>query len=69
MPEMGGIEACERIFAEVPEHYQPDTILALTADVSAENREDCLRSGMKEVITKPINRDDLKRALSRYLII
>jgi len=66
MPEMGGIEACEKILSEIPLSQQPKGIIALTADVFAENRENCLRSGMKGVITKPVNREDLKSVLNIY---
>jgi CheY-like chemotaxis protein len=58
MPVMGGIEATQRIRKELPPERQP-VIFALTANVFEENRENCLKSGMNEVLTKPINRYQL----------
>jgi CheY-like chemotaxis protein len=63
MPEMGGIEATERIRAEA--EHQP-IIIALTANAFAENRERCLKSGMNDVITKPLYRPLLVDILDRY---
>jgi len=65
MPEMGGIEATERIRSEVAPEQQPTSIIALTADVFVENREKCLKCGMKEVIHKPVDMRLLKDALVR----
>lgn len=66
MPVMGGIEACDRI-NELPESCHPDCIIALTADVFKENKEKCLKSGMSEVLNKPIERDELVRVLVKYV--
>jgi CheY-like chemotaxis protein len=66
MPEMGGIEATEKIRAEVPPEFQP-AIIALTADVFAETRQRCLAAGMNEVLTKPIQRSKLIHMLRQFL--
>jgi len=65
MPEMGGIEATEKIRRELHEEVIP--IVALTADVFPENRECCLRAGMNSVLTKPIKLSELRTALEQYL--
>lgn len=56
MPEMDGLEATRRIrqlFDEQP------IIVALTANAMQEDREECLRAGMNEYISKPIEIDKL----------
>lgn len=55
MPEMGGLEATERLRSlgcQIP-------IVVLTADALAETREEAFRLGADEVVTKPISRDFL----------
>jgi CheY-like chemotaxis protein len=66
MPVMGGIEACERI-QQLPKSCHPNRIIALTADVFKENKEKCLKSGMVEVLNKPIDREELVRVLVKYV--
>lgn len=66
MPVMDGQEATRRIrssggpCADVP-------ILALTASAEASTSEACLRSGMDDVITKPIRQGSFLAALDRWL--
>jgi len=62
MPIMGGIEATECIRREIPMERQP-IIIALTANVFAENRDLCINAGMNEVLTKPINKEKLESML------
>lgn len=65
MPVMDGYEATARIralggaFAELP-------IIALTAHATAEHRERCLKAGMNDHVTKPINSAMVKNALARW---
>jgi PAS domain S-box-containing protein len=42
-------------------------IIALTADAFPEKREKCLKSGMDEQITKPVNLETLQLTLEKYL--
>ncbi|MBI3230434.1 MAG: response regulator [Burkholderiales bacterium] len=65
MPDMDGHEATialrqERQFAALP-------IVAMTAHALAEVRERCLREGMQDYLTKPINPDQLYNVLARWL--
>jgi len=65
MPEMGGIEATERIRSEIPRDDQP-AIIAITADAFSETRKRCLESGMNDILTKPLSRTILLNVLNKY---
>ncbi|MCK5340568.1 MAG: response regulator, partial [Desulfobulbaceae bacterium] len=65
MPEMDGFEATEAIrkekrFADLP-------IIAMTANVMAEDRERCLGFGMNDYVSKPVEPVALYSVLSRYV--
>ena len=63
MPEMDGYQATRLI--RMRDSRVP--ILALTANVSPEDRQKALDSGMNEVLTKPIQLQVLEQALDRWL--
>lgn len=60
MPGMDGLAAARAICAHPP----CPRLIALTASVFAEDRATCLAAGMDDVITKPMQLDDLRRALA-----
>ena len=65
MPEMGGVEATEKIrtdgrFAELP-------IIALTAHAMSSERDKFLKAGMNDHITKPIDPSNLFSTLEKWL--
>jgi len=63
MPGMDGFEATSRIRAlEGPRGRVP--ILALTASTSEEDFEACRRSGMNDVLTKPVSLQTLRTSLA-----
>jgi PAS domain S-box-containing protein len=65
MPGMDGLEATRRIRAAEGERGGGRTpIFALTANVSAEDREACLTAGMDRFLLKPLDRERLLAALS-----
>jgi signal transduction histidine kinase/DNA-binding response OmpR family regulator len=64
MPAMDGFEATRRIRAQ---ETRRNVIIALTANVMAEDRDRCLDSGMDEVIHKPLAKGDLVVALNKFL--
>jgi len=62
MPVMDGHEATRRIRDLAPEL----PVIGLTAHALAEEREKCLASGMVAHITKPIDAEELVRAVRRH---
>lgn len=65
MPEMDGLEATRLIRSM--EGKEPLIILAMTANVFAEDRELALKAGMNDFVAKPIDPQSLFSALSRWL--
>ncbi len=65
MPEMDGFEATEKIRAEAGDRAPP--VIALTANITAENREHCFAAGMCDFIDKPVRRTELARVLKRWV--
>ena len=65
MPGMDGLEATRRIRAIEAEHDGTRTpIVALTANVSAEDRDACLAAGMDGFLVKPLDRERLAAVLA-----
>ncbi|MGR3174525.1 MAG: PAS domain S-box protein [Candidatus Scalindua sp.] len=68
MPEMDGYEAARIIRDEnslVRNHRIP--IIAMTANAMKGDREMCLKAGMDDYITKPINGQEFTDLIKRYL--
>ncbi|WP_426449499.1 PAS domain S-box protein [Paenibacillus sp. S-38] len=65
MPVMDGTEAARTLFSRLPEDRVPP-IIAVTAHARPEDRDLCLRSGMKDFLPKPVRRQDVERALRRW---
>ncbi len=66
MPGMDGLEVTRRIRAQ-ENADQHITIMALTAQALAEERERCFVAGMDDFITKPIEAEPLIAAVSRWV--
>jgi len=65
MPGVDGLEAARRMReVEAEENFPRTTIIALTANASAEDREACLAAGMDGFLVKPLDRDLLAAALA-----
>jgi CheY-like chemotaxis protein len=67
MPAMDGYEATRRIRAMDHPLAAKVPIVAMTANVFKEDIERCLQAGMNDHVGKPINLDDVLRALRLYL--
>jgi hypothetical protein len=66
MPVMDGFEATEQIRQFL--HLTELPIIALSAGVRPSEREKCLRVGMNDFVSKPLDVDKLIRAILRYAV-
>jgi CheY-like chemotaxis protein len=64
MPEMDGFEATRSIRALPDLRHQP-RIVAMTANAMEGDREECLRAGMDDYVSKPVRAEELEAALAR----
>jgi signal transduction histidine kinase/ligand-binding sensor domain-containing protein/HPt (histidine-containing phosphotransfer) domain-containing protein/ActR/RegA family two-component response regulator len=62
MPRMDGLEATRRLRAELPPERQP-RVIAVTANVLAEQRQACFAAGMDGFVGKPVAYADLRSAI------
>ena len=65
MPEIDGLDATRQI-RQLPDHHATP-ILAMTANVFAEDKARCLRAGMDDFLTKPAKPDVLYATLLKWL--
>lgn len=67
LPEVSGIDIAKAIRSHVKSDIAQIPLIALTAHVLPKDKENCLRAGFNEVLTKPIMINELKRVLTQYL--
>lgn len=67
MPQMDGIEACQRMRQELPEPQRHTPVLGLTANVNAVDRERFLQAGVDGFLLKPFDRKTLMSETERLL--
>ena len=63
MPRKDGIQTSADLYALYPNHQDRPTIIALTANATAGDKEKCMDAGMTSHIPKPILPEELARAL------
>ena len=64
MPVLDGLEATRQIRADAG--LRQPYIIAVTANATTQDRQECLDAGMDEYISKPFRLRELRRALARY---
>jgi CheY-like chemotaxis protein len=68
MPQMDGIEACQRIRSDLPAPACHTPVLGLTANVNMNDKERFLEAGANEFLLKPFARKDLMQVTRRLLV-
>ncbi len=68
MPEMNGYDTTTEIRNRERESGKHLPIVAMTANAMVGEREKCLRYGMDDYISKPIDMDELKDILGQWLV-
>lgn len=61
MPEMGGLDATRKI-RKLKSESKESIIIAMTANVTPKDRDDCLEAGMNHFIKKPVTLKSLQEA-------
>src|SRR5262249_34400963 len=64
MPELDGLEATRQILRALPPQRRP-RIVAMTANATADDRQECRAAGMDDYLPKPIAISALIQALQR----
>ncbi|MGE5249229.1 MAG: response regulator, partial [Bacteroidota bacterium] len=64
MPEMDGLEATRLIRQRWPGEASP-RIIAMTANVTMDDRQACIEAGMNDYLPKPVRVEELMAALNR----
>ncbi|MGK4455585.1 response regulator, partial [Klebsiella pneumoniae] len=66
MPEVDGCECVKLIHGRHGKRASPP-IVAVTADVLARNRDDCLEAGMDDFLGKPFTLEELREKLTTWV--
>jgi PAS domain S-box-containing protein len=67
MPEMDGVETTKYIRNNMKINEKELPIVALTAGAIKEDMEKCIEAGMNDFLTKPIEKEVLKKSIEKYL--
>jgi len=65
MPELDGLQTAREIRKEWGDRPDRPWIIALTANAMQGDRQVCLDAGMDDYLSKPVDRDELARAMRR----
>jgi CheY-like chemotaxis protein len=63
MPEMDGLEATRTIRSSLD--VQPH-IIAMTANAMKEDKDECLKAGMDDFLSKPVKLEELVNMLAKW---
>ncbi|EMF81182.1 GHKL domain protein [Leptospira weilii serovar Topaz str. LT2116] len=66
MPELSGIETAKILTQHTNQSIRP-YIIAMTANASQEDKEDCLASGINEYISKPFRKEEIADLLNHFI--
>ncbi len=66
MPELDGYGAAREL-RELEQGEQHVPIIALTANAMSNDRDKCLAAGMDDYLSKPVDIEDLRKALQRWV--
>ncbi len=66
MPVLSGLEATAEI-RRLPDRAASIPVIAMTANAMVGDREECLRAGMNDYVSKPIEPIDLYRVLEQHI--
>ncbi len=68
MPDLDGLDTAREYFERARSRKaEPIPLIMMTASVSAEARETCLKAGMSDFLPKPVNLDSLATCLSQWI--
>jgi CheY-like chemotaxis protein len=67
MPDMDGLEATQIIRERESTKDTHLSIIAMTANAMAEHKEACIKSGMDDYLSKPVNSDKLKELIYKWI--
>jgi CheY-like chemotaxis protein len=66
MPGMDGFETARQIRSMDGSYFRDVPIIAMTASTSDSTRHEIFRSGMQDIIQKPVNIDELRARIIEY---
>ncbi len=67
MPDMDGEETLRRIKSKTGENFENIPVIALTANAAIGGREEFIKRGFTDYISKPVELEKLKEVLKKYL--
>ncbi len=68
MPLMGGLEATKEIRKQATGRINPNIpIIAMTANATKEDHNNCLKAGMNDFISKPVMMTTLQTLLQKWV--
>lgn len=67
MPVMDGIEAVTALRKLEDPYYREVPVIALTANTAKEQREEYIRAGMSDYLSKPIDMEDIYRIVKKWI--